>query len=317
MSDNARIIGLLSFYDENPQWLRDAITTYARCGITHYVCVDGAYFLLQDGKAASPRKQHKAIIDTCANLGVGLTLHVPETVWMENEVEKRTFMFQLADTIKTSDNDWVCVIDADEAVEQPVDLRRELAGITQNVAELTLVDRYSQDDPVIKANPGMPLECQQPIRKLFRARGIHCAGNHFTYVDGDGNILWCHQISGLAEAHEIPTLRVLHRSRERNLARHRQQYAYYQTRDKLNAEVKHGPKCNYCDEPATTTMDGNLQSHGDYATSDRIPTCAKHAQRVKWETFADITYSGNPGNVSVGQAAAAFHGGGADRFIPR
>ena len=311
---DARVIGLLSWYDENPQWLRDVITSFSRCGVSHFICLDGAYFLLEGGKAASPRKQHKAIVDTCANLGVGCTIHTPESVFYGNEVEKRNLMWRLADQI-TGPEDWRCIIDADEVVEQPVDLRAELANVTEDVAEVMLIDRYEQDDPVVKANPGMPLELPTPLRKLFRGWGIHCDRNHYTYRDPDGRTLWGYDNGRMAPAYTAThMMKVWHRSRDRTLTRHRQQYDYYARRDKLAVEGLEGTSCKYCDSQATEVMGGNMTTTPQgYAVSDRIPVCAKHEQRVRWENAQDAL----AGKISVEHAAAANQGQHVQRFVTK
>src|ERR1700744_6380021 len=88
-----RIIGLCSFYDEEPKLLAAMLASGSKLPIDHWVILDGAYGSYPGGHASSRIEQHEMIARTCNGLGVGWTIHVPSTTWRGNEVEKRDRLF--------------------------------------------------------------------------------------------------------------------------------------------------------------------------------------------------------------------------------
>ncbi len=95
-----RLIGILSWYDERPDWLAATVASLAKAQVSHLVAVDGRYALYPDSRPSSPGVQHDAIVETCRGAGMGLTMHIPTEPWAGNEVAKRTFCFELAETVE-------------------------------------------------------------------------------------------------------------------------------------------------------------------------------------------------------------------------
>lgn len=234
-----RLVGLLSWYNERPSWLSACITSYAQAGVTHLVAIDGAYALYPDGTARSTSLEHEAITDTCDALNLHLTLILPDGTWAGNEVEKRTALFRHAEVL-TDPSDWLIVMDADEIVTSaPADLHDTLADTPYDAAEVTLWQRDTLDTPgAASAAQQFPHDprSQHPIRKLFRAaRGLHCAGNHYTYRTGDGRNLWGEH--RLELAHDLTQgFHIEHRSIHRAMHRRQQARDYYERRDRHGIE---------------------------------------------------------------------------------
>lgn len=75
-----------------------------------------------------------------------------------------------------------------------------------------------------------------PVRTVFRALPrLHVACNHFTYLSGNGRVLWNGGPGG-----QVPTVdtrcEIEHRTRLRDVARKEQQAEYYRRRDELGVE---------------------------------------------------------------------------------
>jgi hypothetical protein len=102
-----KLIGLMSWYDEDASWLDRRHRQPLPRGMTHLVAVDGAYALFPDGRARSGVEQHRAISETCEGLGISSTIYAPQTVWTGNEVEKRSFMFRLGLAVADGPQDWL------------------------------------------------------------------------------------------------------------------------------------------------------------------------------------------------------------------
>jgi hypothetical protein len=79
-------------------------------------------------------------------------------------------------------------------------------------------------------------EGYQSQRRLFRAhpRGITVTGTHYTYVDGDGLMLWGD--GDVVPAEQLWGVRVEHRTAERPGRRHEKRRVYYRRRDDLGIE---------------------------------------------------------------------------------
>jgi hypothetical protein len=272
-----RLIGLLSFYDEEPSWLSAAITSYARIGLNHVVVADGAYALLPTGQPRSTTDQHVAIIEACNALGLGLTLHTPQTVWFGNEVEKRAFLFALGNTV-AEDDDWFVVIDADEIVTHPVVVRDDLTKTDKDALALTLWEKRVENEHTARLAREyyFPKVSQFPIPKFFRASTRPTVtGNHFTYVSEDGRELWGYN----AEPHDhIAALRVHHRKTMRDSERRAVQKAYYKRRDDLAIEAT---RCVECDALSSTWLPDNWEVIDGQLTSEHSPVCPDHLQVVR------------------------------------
>jgi hypothetical protein len=284
-----KLIGLMSWYDEHSSWLSGAIASHYRAGMTHLIAVDGAYELFPDGRARSGAEQHRAISETCEGLGVSSTIYAPQTVWHGNEVEKRSFLFNLGLVVADGPQDWFVIIDADHLMADPDDLRPHLEATDLHAAEFMT---YQRPDPTIPEalQFKMPRVHQSTARLAYRANpGLRCRDNHYTYVDGEGRILWS---QGICEpALRLDHVRVEHRTRERDIARHESQYTYYRRRDQLAIE-RVGNFCDWrgCDAEQTTTVpfDFEVIKGGDALQAGYINVCAKHAKRVHYENRANL-----------------------------
>jgi hypothetical protein len=185
-----RIIGLTSWYEESGVWLAAMATSAAKV-CDHLVAVDGAYALYPDSRPQSGSEQAAIIQEAAKATGMGSTIHTPSERWFGNEVEKRTFMFHLAEAVSEPD-DWFIILDADETiVEAPNSLKDRLAAADEDVGEVMFWERKDLEQEPEEGNAARqfdyPPESRFPVRILFRAiRGIHCAGNHYTYRTPDG-----------------------------------------------------------------------------------------------------------------------------------
>lgn len=229
-----RIVGLLSWYDESPAMLAAAVTSVAPL-VDHIVAVDGAYILFPEAQPASPADQANTIRDVALAHNLAVTVHHPNARWLGNEVEKRTFMFRLAEAVTTSD-DWYYVMDADEQVTHVhCDHRAILASTSHDTAEVSYWWHRPHKTPGAYPFP-TPLREQQGITKFFRAiPGLHCHGNHYWYRTPDERTLW-HPGRPAEEPENLRDIRVQHRNQERDLWRQQQAAGYYKRRDDNHIE---------------------------------------------------------------------------------
>lgn len=166
-----RIIGCLSWYDENPAWLVECVTAASKL-CDHLIAVDGPYAAFPGAlrKSSSSAEQVDAIVHAAAGVGMGCTIHQPRQPWWDGEVGKRDFMMQLAMAMAEPGEDWLFRVDADEFLNAPVDTRLHLATTEHDVAEVML---WGHD--VETGEDG-----QHPLRCLFRAiPGMKIEGAHF------------------------------------------------------------------------------------------------------------------------------------------
>lgn len=231
-----RILVLLSFYDERPEWLSACVASCAKFA-DHVVAVDGAYGLYPDGAPASPAGQAEAIWHTAGALGMGVTLLAPQTVWAGNEVHKRSTMFALAETIAASD-DWYFVMDADQVVSDVrCDLKARLEATDLDAGEVMFWCHREQHDPQERPFVSPMLERQGAVRVLFRAiPGLRVQGRHYQYVTPDGRILWGDYPTERAEDLQ-DDIHIEHRCHLRDLGRAKAARDYYRRRDELKIEV--------------------------------------------------------------------------------
>lgn len=226
------LILLFSWYAERPDWIAAALASTAPLGITHVIALDGAYFLLPQGRPRSSTSEHHAIIETCNALGIGLTLHWPQHPWAGNELEKRTTLFRYADQV-AKPGDWLLMWDADELMTNPRDIRARLAATPEDAAEIAFTQEERDPDRTISNGK---------VRKLFRwTPGIRLDTNHFTYKTADGKTLWGQR--NLEPAADYTDLILEHRTHHRPKPRADQQAAYYQRRQELQVEAT---TCEMC-----------------------------------------------------------------------
>ncbi|WP_432169060.1 hypothetical protein [Streptomyces sp. 1222.5] len=220
-----RIIGLLSWYEEPASWLAECVAGMARL-CDHVVAVDGAYALFPGAtrKPASGAEQADTIARTAAGAGIGCTIHVPRTPWWGGEVEKRSFMFDLAMTLAEPGVDWLVRIDADEVVTAaPPDARELLAATEHDVAEVTMWERNADDGQ----------DSQFPIRVGFRALpGLRIQQAHYVVtVPGEGGgtrvLVGNETVHRQELALPLWDVRLEHRTRQRPPMRRAAKHEYY------------------------------------------------------------------------------------------
>ena len=215
-----RVIGLLSWYEEPCSWLAETVASAAKL-CDHLIAVDGPYaaFPFAHTKPASGTDQAEIILHTAAGADMGCTIHTSRRPWQGNEVEKRSFMFDLAMPFTTPD-DWLLVIDADEVLSDvPENARELLAKTAADVAEVHLWERDDQDTIYVQ-------------RRLFRAlRGIAYRDCHYvvTAPSGDGvKVLSGDQhVHQLEPAEQMFGVRLEHRSSQRSALRNGLKNQYY------------------------------------------------------------------------------------------
>lgn len=226
-----RLIALLNWYDE-PVWaLTELVASLAAAGADYLVAVDGAYLLYPEGRPQSPGEQAQVLLAACQGAGMGATIHVPQTVWFGNEIEKRSFTFAAAHQIATPGEDWLWCVDADERVTEAIGLRAALEDTAEEAASLLLDE----------VNDGTR-EGSVPFRKFFRAQptGIHLRDNHFTYWTGDDRLLYegfCGPRPELVPADHFGFVRVDHRRGARTRLRNHQAQVYYDRRKEHGTEL--------------------------------------------------------------------------------
>lgn len=216
-----KIIGLLSWYEEDTEWLAEAVAGAARV-CDHIVAVDGAYarFPGADSKPVSSPEQARVIQSVAAGAGIGCTVHVPRKAWSGNEVGKRDFMFRFSSTFAEPGVDWFMVFDADEIVTSaPPGFRSLLAASDRDVAELTLWERGD-------------LDTSYPLRRFYRALpGIGIQQAHFVVtapVDGGTQVLsGAHMVHELALCEDLTRVRMEHRTERRTDLRKALKTKYY------------------------------------------------------------------------------------------
>jgi hypothetical protein len=209
-----KIIALLNFYDEIPSWLAATVASTARF-CDHIVACDGSYGLYPQGKPSSGIAQHNAITDAAEAVGIGCTLHVPNTRWVGNEVEKRTFLFQAGSLVAEPYEDWFLVIVAEVTLRE----KRDYSHLPHGVAQQ------------------MPTAELQRARRLYRCiDNMRVETNHYTYVgdvEGEKVYLWN---KSTEPALHLPTVVIEHRNHHRLIDRAAAAKTYYTVRDHVGAE---------------------------------------------------------------------------------
>lgn len=223
-----RLVGLVSWFDEQPAWLAELVASLARCGIDHVIAVDGAYALYPQARGSSGTEQAHVVASAAAGAGIGCTVHVPQDRWLANETGKRSFLFRLGHAVATPGEDWLVVADADEVWEPAGSLRSELESADRDVGEVLLYeqDRFSG------ASSSM-------IRKCFRAQpsGVRVVGHHARYESG-GRVLWDSARPAVQEPSVwLSGVKVRHRPAERAAYRTERRNSYYRVRSSVNLEV--------------------------------------------------------------------------------
>lgn len=240
---SVKVWGLLSWYDESPSWLAEAVASFAPV-LDGLIAVDGAYALYPDARASSERVQAETIMATANALGLPVTLHRPAEPWQDGEVGKRDAMMRMANAHATSHRDWLWVFDADCVLtEYPDDLRDRLAGIDGDAVEVRLWERhdYQADAPEVARTMSLPSASTAPMRMLFRCLDrMQVIGAHYIYAgvteDGDYRYLWGPPHVAPVDGVEFTDVMVEHRSTWRDLYRREAARDYYKRREVAGIE---------------------------------------------------------------------------------
>lgn len=243
-----KLVGLCSFYDESPTWLAIHAAASAKL-VDHIIYVDGAYLHYDREGRSSGVECHDAIARACHGVNVGHTLHVPDRVW-DSEVEKRGFMFHLAEQL-TTDQDYYIVIDADTILttEHVNFARDDLEQGDFDAYNVNLLERWDwnvgKDGALIipQDGEGTPTVSSSKLTCVFRAiRGLTVMGAHYLFVHPDENAKWGWRALwgpgteyDLAPAGDLE-LNFEHWSKFRPADRRKAADDYYKLRDNLRLE---------------------------------------------------------------------------------
>lgn len=238
-----RIWGLLSWYDESPSWLAEAVASFAPA-LDGLIAVDGAYANFPDARASSERVQAETVMATANALGLPATIHRPAAPFIGNEVEKRDFMFRLANAHADTFTDWLWVFDADCILTACTDdLRDRLAEAHTDVVEVNLWERqdFLADAPDVAREVNLPTGSAAPMRMLFRCLDrMQVIGLHYCYAgvreDGTYTYLWGPPHVAPQDGVVFHDVSVEHRSRWRDLYRREAAREYYKRREALGIE---------------------------------------------------------------------------------
>ena len=182
----------MSWFDEDPRWLTASVTAFAKL-CDHVIAVDGAFFAYPEARPASGGDQAESIVAAARAAGIGLTIHVPQTVWMGNEPAKRSCYARLVNALATPYEDWMLVLDADEEVSWVSPLaRRDLEKTDLDAAEVGI---WTTDE--IRSWFG-------PARRLYRVLPeMEYGPTHFSLSGRgeDGETVW---LNGLGPKYGEP-----------------------------------------------------------------------------------------------------------------
>jgi hypothetical protein len=222
---------LLSWYEEDPDWLAEMIESVAEF-VDGVIAVDGPYPLASRA-GFSDGEQYAAIEESCERLGLELHLHA----CAKPEVKKRAYMFKAALRVAEPMQDWFLIMDGDMYLDDPSwpeRARFHLERTDKHSAEVT----FHNLDPEIDGNPK-----KRAFRSLFRAiPGLTVEGSHSTYTvpdfEGERLLMW----QGTATREAIPALdltkhiHLYHRPHLRDPQRQALRAGYYDRRSSANIE---------------------------------------------------------------------------------
>lgn len=235
-----RIVALLSWWSEDPDWLQATVRSLALAGVDGLLACDGSYPHVPGATAMSDPAQAVAIQIAAKATGFEAYVHRRPYLWA-SECAKRTAMFKMAE--ERFQADWLLIIDADEVILQaPADLKARLA-VAAAVANRDAAEVCSLEQPAKVLGGGiegadMPQivasRWVKPRRCLIRAiPGLTCGPCHYDYVTPDGRNLWG---DGDTRALQIRDMVLDHRTDRRSAEQKAARRAYYEARDELGVE---------------------------------------------------------------------------------
>lgn len=238
-----RLVGLLSWYQERPDWLYETVTSLKQADVTALVAVDGAYRLYPGGTPTSDPEQREAIEQAAHDIGIDLLVWEPGETWAGGEVEKRAFLFAAGEAFTDGPDDWYIVMDGDEVIAQaPTDLHQRLEATPHPSATVAFLNDPAEG--IVSAcfdEGGIPSIMHgrfvQPVPILFRAfPGLTVRGRHHDYLLPDGTNLWGDGIHEGPPSLLIPDLLIDHRTKLRDDDRRAKSMAYYDARNAAGVE---------------------------------------------------------------------------------
>lgn len=244
-----KIVGIMSWYDEAPQWLSTAVTGFARF-CDQIVAVDGAYALLPGARPCSHPQQAEAVLGAAEASGVGCLIHRPNQLFFGNEVEKRNLSLKLASPFLKENEDWIIVFDADCHVFKcnPDVVRARLEAAKEEIATYTYLDvegMFSNPELAkMVCDDDYSTESTGRTRDIYRWHSSLMYGpQHWIVskeypVEGSRKIAlierrWLrHSSDGVKDVLDLDAdLVVYHRSRDRAMVRRQAQSGYYEARE--------------------------------------------------------------------------------------
>lgn len=246
-----KVIGLLSWYEEDPSLLTECVNAAAQV-CDHLIAVDGAYALYPNAthQPYSDYEQYRAIHHAARAAGIGATTYSQPTPWRGRwggEVAKRDFMFRVGMQIARPNKDWFFRVDADEIVTQvPVDLPERLESTQCDVASVMMWTKGQNYQP----------DAQYDFRCLYRAiPGIQVTRAHYIVAApsrsglGPWNILTGDdRIHPLADSEDLLDLRLEHRTDQRG-ERRKKHKSYYLADLAASGLESVLPPCFNCHDP--------------------------------------------------------------------
>lgn len=215
-----KLVALLNFYDERPDWLAVCVASLATC-CDHVVAMDGAYAMFPQARSNSGDVQAGAIIGTAQALGLGVTYSAPKDAWKGNEVEKRNALVQMGKSV-ADPGDWFLVMDADMIVKDVP------GGLHATLSETDCMVGTYLIEETFQGQAG-----RHPIRYLVRcAEDLHLTRTHFGYRRGD-TLLW--EMGGLPAVQT--DLVIEHRGHERAVTRNQRGDEYDRRREVYGFEA--------------------------------------------------------------------------------
>ena len=259
-ADEARIIGILSAFDESPSWLAGTVASMARI-CDHLVYIDGRYSLYDDPRNRSNMEQHEAILETARGCDLSLTFHSITRTW-KDEMEKRSHAFKLAELEAEAFKDWYFILDADEIlIDVPSSLKRDLKLIGDEggavcSAELYEVSDDQESEAKQKLGQMMSLDYTYSTvtPRFWRAfPGMRVDAYHYHYSARDNFdrpvMLWGQQQDGgrvyneltgefshLLRWEHLAGVRIENRCLKRSKKRMEKRVEYYGLRDSVQSE---------------------------------------------------------------------------------
>jgi hypothetical protein len=270
-----------AWFEELPEFLVTTIRTAAPL-LDHLVAVDGRYANFPGDVAASDPEQIAAIVYTCREHGIALSVHVPTEPW-ESEVAKRTRLFELGLDVADIGRSWLWVLDGDGFTTQLDITPDEVLALEHDVAEVRFIDPAEYAD--IR------------IRNLFRARpGLHVGPiNHYTYRDGDGRVLWGR---GEIEAADLgDRITMQHANHLRDEIRRQAGQAYYLRRTELGLEVGDCERCG--ERKASRSLPHRWRREGGRLRGEFGEFCDQCIHAIRRTNRASLALHGQDETMTV------------------